>query len=238
MVLADDNFATIVAAVERGRAIYANLMKYIRVQMIMLAGFILTLRRRRHLRHRQRPPRSLPLQILWINFVVDVLLALGLGFDAPTPWGSCVDVLALPDQPVIVPRSALASASPACWWPSAPASVVSWAEGRDGLAVATTMGLVDDVASPSPPHSSWGSRPLSERLQPQHDRERALQHADAHRSALTLLVTTIPAPPAHLRHRRPDGRPVACLPDRGRRLLRARRAGQAAILRRFTHTAP
>ena len=41
MILTDDNFATIVAAVEGGRGLYDNLMKYVRVQMIMLAGFIL-----------------------------------------------------------------------------------------------------------------------------------------------------------------------------------------------------
>ena len=41
MILTDDNFATIVTAVEGGRGLYDNLMKYVRVQMIMLAGFIL-----------------------------------------------------------------------------------------------------------------------------------------------------------------------------------------------------
>ena len=42
MILTDDNFATIVTAVEGGRGLYDNLMKYVRVQMVFLAGFILT----------------------------------------------------------------------------------------------------------------------------------------------------------------------------------------------------
>ena len=42
MILTDDNFTTIVAAVEGGRGIYDNLMKYVRVQLVMLGGFILT----------------------------------------------------------------------------------------------------------------------------------------------------------------------------------------------------
>lgn len=42
MILTDDNFATIVTAVEYGRAIYDNLLKYIRFQLSQLVGFILT----------------------------------------------------------------------------------------------------------------------------------------------------------------------------------------------------
>ena len=55
MILTDDNFATIVAAVEGGRAIYDNLMKYVRFQMVTLGGFIL-LFLGRHLRRGGRHP--------------------------------------------------------------------------------------------------------------------------------------------------------------------------------------
>ena len=40
MILTDDNFATIVGAVEYGRSIYDNLLKYVRFQMAGLFGFI------------------------------------------------------------------------------------------------------------------------------------------------------------------------------------------------------
>ena len=83
MILTDDNFATIVTAVEGGRGLYDNLMKYVRVQMIMLAGFILTFVGAGIFDIANGTP-LLPLQILWINFAIDVLLAVGLGFDAPT----------------------------------------------------------------------------------------------------------------------------------------------------------
>ena len=101
MILTDDNFATIVTAVEGGRGLYDNLMKYVRVQMIMLAGFILLFVGAGIFTIANGTP-LLPLQILWINFAIDVLLAFGLGFDAPSP-GLMKRSPRSPDEPVIAP---------------------------------------------------------------------------------------------------------------------------------------
>ena len=139
MILTDDNFATIVAAVEGGRGLYDNLMKYIRVQMVMLAGFILTFLGASIFNIANGAP-LLPLQILWINFAVDVLLALGLGFDAPTP-GLMRRKPRSPEDPVIpVPLGARLGFA-GLLIALGTLLVVSWGETRFGLAVATTMGL-------------------------------------------------------------------------------------------------
>jgi Ca2+-transporting ATPase len=139
MILTDDNFATIVTAVEGGRGLYDNLMKYIRVQMIMVAGFILTFLGAGIFAIANGTP-LLPLQILWINFAVDVLLAVGLGFDAPTP-GLMRRRPRSPDQPVIPlalgARLGLAGLLIAIGTLVA----VAWAEDEYGFAAATTMGL-------------------------------------------------------------------------------------------------
>ena len=78
MILRDDNFATIVAAVEEGRVIYDNIRKYIKFSitgnigkiLVVLIGPLVGM-----------PLTLLPLQLLWLNLLTDGLLGLGLGVE-------------------------------------------------------------------------------------------------------------------------------------------------------------
>src|SRR5690242_3523536 len=82
MILTDDNFATIVKAVELGRGLYDNLVKYIRFQMGVLAGMIVTFLGASILNIASGVP-FLPLQTLWVNFTTQVFQSVGLGYGAP-----------------------------------------------------------------------------------------------------------------------------------------------------------
>src|SRR4051812_23740767 len=83
MILTDDNFATIVKAVELGRGLYDNLVKYIRFQMGVLAGLILTFVGASILNIVSGIP-LLPLQTLWVNFTTQVFQSIGLGYGEPS----------------------------------------------------------------------------------------------------------------------------------------------------------
>jgi len=84
MILTDDNFATIIRAVENGRALYDNLMKYIRFQMGTLFAWILTFLGAALFDILNGIPLQ-PLQVLLINFTIIIFLAIGLGLGNPTP---------------------------------------------------------------------------------------------------------------------------------------------------------
>ncbi|WP_407700652.1 cation-translocating P-type ATPase [Streptomyces endophyticus] len=80
MILSDDNFATIVHAVEQGRKIYDNLTKYIRFVLILLVVFVLTFLGASLFDIADAEPFN-PAQVLWIHFVVNAAFGFSLGFD-------------------------------------------------------------------------------------------------------------------------------------------------------------
>jgi Ca2+-transporting ATPase len=78
LVLLDDNFATIVAAVKEGRTIYDNIRKFVRFSVAGNIGKVLVMLIAPFL---GKPIPLLPLQLLWLNLLTDGLLGLGLGVE-------------------------------------------------------------------------------------------------------------------------------------------------------------
>ena len=82
MVVTDDNFASIVAAVEEGRGIYDNIKKFVHYLLSCNAGEILVMFVSSLA---GLPTPLLPIHILWVNLVTDGFPALALGVDPVSP---------------------------------------------------------------------------------------------------------------------------------------------------------
>jgi P-type Ca2+ transporter type 2C len=80
MVLADDNFATIVRAVHEGRTIYENIVKFVRFQLTTTVAALTALTAAPLL---GLPEPFTPINILWIAIIMDGPPAIALGFDGP-----------------------------------------------------------------------------------------------------------------------------------------------------------
>ncbi|MGW9044398.1 cation-translocating P-type ATPase [Streptomyces lydicus] len=84
MILSDDNFATIVFAVEEGRKLYDNLTKYIRFVLLLLVTFVLTFLGATVFNIAAGEPFT-PSQVLWVHFIVNAPFGFALGFDRESP---------------------------------------------------------------------------------------------------------------------------------------------------------
>jgi Ca2+-transporting ATPase len=140
MILTDDNFATIVKAVELGRALYDNLMRYIRFQMASLFGFIATFLGASIFNILGGVP-FLPLQTLWINFTVTVFQAVGLGYSRPRV-GLMEDPPRPRDQQILPRPLAIWLVAVGLVFAVATLGLIVWGSDRYGEVVGHTLGLV------------------------------------------------------------------------------------------------
>jgi Ca2+-transporting ATPase len=139
MILTDDDFSTIVKAVEIGRGLYDNLKKYIQFQMGALIGFIVTFLGASIFNVVGGVP-FVPLQTLWVNFTTQVFQAIGLGYGEPA--ADLMERKPRPEKEPILNRPVLA------WLVIAgiviggtTLGIIWWADDAHGTAVARTMGV-------------------------------------------------------------------------------------------------
>ena len=140
MILTDDNFSTIVKAVELGRGLYDNLVKYVRFQMGCLFGFIVSFLGAAIFNIAGGVP-FLPLQTLWINFTTLLFQAIGLGYGRPVA-GLMQRRPRQPDRPILTRGGFAWVMSVGLVMGVGTLGVISWAEQAHDQEIAHTMGVV------------------------------------------------------------------------------------------------
>lgn len=143
MVLTDDNFATIVRAVERGRTIYDNIVKFVRFQLSTTLGFAAVFLLASLLDIASRKPFT-AIAILWVNIIMDGPPAMALGVD-PGAKGVMQRSPRPTDEPILTGRRWSAIAMAATVMAIGTLAVFVWAPGPDSKAgiasIAGTMGF-------------------------------------------------------------------------------------------------
>jgi len=140
MILTDDNFSTIVKAVELGRGLYDNLARYVRFQIGGLFGYIITFLGAAIFNIAEGIP-LLPLQTLWVSFTMLSIQSVGLGYSKPA--------VGLMDRPPLPPSRPILTRGLIIWLACVgllmavgTLGVISWAEHTHGIAISRTMGMV------------------------------------------------------------------------------------------------
>jgi Ca2+-transporting ATPase len=140
MILTDDNFSTIIKAVELGRGLYDNLARYIRFQIGGLFGYIATFLGASIFNVAEGIP-LLPLQTLWVSFTMLSIQSVGLGYSKPAA-GLMERPPLPPSRPILTRALIVWLACVGLLMAVGTLSVISWADQAHGLAIARTMGMV------------------------------------------------------------------------------------------------
>lgn len=141
MVLADDNFATIVEAVRRGRGIYDNIVKFVRFQLSTTLGFAAIFLAASVLGIAGGQPFT-AIAILWVNIIMDGPPAMALGLDPVDD--SVMDRPPRPrDEPILTRTRWTAIGFSALVMAAGTLAVLVWAPGPEAEAgVATVAGTM------------------------------------------------------------------------------------------------
>ena len=139
MILADDNYATIIKAISIGRNVYDNLLRFIRFQMAACYGYITVFLGSSLLNILGGVP-FLPLQTMWLNFTVNLFQAIGLGFGKPRD-GLMEEKPRPKNQKLLPPRLNAWLIIVGLTMGLGTLAVLSWAGGLYGDVVARTMGV-------------------------------------------------------------------------------------------------